>query len=737
MKRTIFELIGTEYSQKFDEKLDALQELLLQSSPIDLLSVVALSSALTQTKTELELKPGSFLMGDYELVHALLLRHSLDSFAHRILLPREIQRVHDLADDVSRAFHMRRLQRLKENLDQREVSRLYVLEQARGATQVVRNWAYPPQMLRIVTALFQPLEGDIRERVGVSPVAGLQMMVSLVSRIEDRMNHHLNRLRSAMRGGTLTSMVRRYYAAFPDLEGSPEDLLDLLRRQKTGKQGAKQLLLSHACLRLVDVFTVTFDDFLQSLPEGDYESGLATLLDRWSYNFGDLAEVEPESLFLNNPIWARPLIRLPTGAYFFPNPGMLYSFCLEIMEGLIGAEAGIETTYRKRRAAYLEEEIASLVAKAFPGAKIQQGTRWTNEKGETFENDLLVVIDEYALVIEAKSGRFTSPARRGAESRMERDIRRLVVEPALQAGRFIRFLRSSDHVQNPQLRHLGVDFTKLRHFVPLTVTLEHLGTLATHWPTLRSAGFVTDEASPAPVLSVGDLELVLEILPNISTRLHYLRRRLEFEQHMNYAGDEMDLLAFYLETGFNLGADEYSQEYSLHLTGMSARRIDPYYMDREDHNTSRPAPRTTKWWQELLWRIEARRPPGWTYIGTKLLNVAPADQVRFERSFNKVKSIVSTRWKQAKHRNYVGFVTGPPERRDAFVAIAYRSRTRDDRNELIRNAAADVMESGGCTEVLAIGLDVEDAVGPYSFLGLLRRGDTARETTGSVEFEQP
>jgi hypothetical protein len=79
----------------------------------------------------------------------------------------------------------------------------------------------------------------------------------------------------------------------------------------------------------------------------------------------------------------------------------------------------------------------------------------------------------------------------------------------------------------------------------------------------------------APCMLLADLEIVFDILELTALKIHYLKRRSELEANMNYMADEMDLLGFYLLTGFNIGEAEFSNN-RFQLTGMS-KNIDDYY----------------------------------------------------------------------------------------------------------------------------------------------------------------
>jgi integrase len=85
-----------------------------------------------------------------------------------------------------------------------------------------------------------------------------------------------------------------------------------------------------------------------------------------SLGFGALKAIDPEHLFMGNPVWQRPLIRIADGVYFCPVPGMMLSFPLEIVETLLGDSEALTRGYEKRRAVFLEQETARLLDVAFP-----------------------------------------------------------------------------------------------------------------------------------------------------------------------------------------------------------------------------------------------------------------------------------------------------------------------------------------------------------------------------------
>ena len=146
------------------------------------------------------------------------------------------------------------------------------------------------------------------------------------------------------------------------------------------------------------------------------------------------------------------------------------------MEAIIKPHAKIYKKYEERRGKFLEQEIYQLFQKAFPSAKLYQGSEWfdpTTKK--TFETDLLVLLDSHLLIVEAKSGRVTEATKRGAFESLKKIVKKLMVEPSIQSKRFSDYL-----IKNPGLHQLKtrkgelneVDCSKVREVVRLSITLE-------------------------------------------------------------------------------------------------------------------------------------------------------------------------------------------------------------------------------------------------------------------------
>lgn len=700
---------GETAVKNFDKLLPELVAAVERANPVHLLSVVAMGWAYTPARVGSEFEPGAFLQAHYEIIHALTLRSPRQTDRESILSGSEMKRVQDLTVLASSAFHLRRLGDLADAEGVAESRRLYLIEQARASTHVTRNWAYPHQMLRITRELFAPLDRYFAEKWGVTATGLIDMLLHVIALIERRVNASRARLRPAIQARSPEGMARRFIESFPGA-GSAAELAMLIKPMPV--ELARRELVNYASVGFYENFTLTLDDWLAGYPaEEPARARVAAVLDQWSVSFGDLADLKPEHVFLGNPVWRRPVIRLDGDHYFVPHAGLLSTFMFDLLKGLVESDKPLIKRYEQRRAEFLEDAVADLFARAFPDAPAWRGSMWRDESGGQGENDLLVVVDRVALIVEAKSGHFRPKARRGGGESLKDDLIKLRAEPALQAARFAELLRT----RGPRLTlrtKAGppneIDVSEVTLFVPLSVVLDQLGPMATQWMTLRTAGYVTEEAPFAPTMTLGELEVIFHTLLRTTEKLHYLARRVAMEQRVNYYADEMDLLAFYLQTGFNIGPDELNPGLVLNLNGFSNESIDPYYGRRSiDASLPRPRRRMTRWWGELLDRVEAQRPQMWSLLGIELLNAGEAEQQELERQLTRIRKDLR-RGGLTPGCEPMGVLRDDPAHQRAAVAvIAYRSSDQDQRGRLITAAAAAAAAASASDHAVVIGVDAD------------------------------
>lgn len=715
--------IGEEHNVKYEESFASLQEEILKYDPVYLLSVNSFYSTF-DSDSRIPMPPSGRRIFQYhlELLQGLILRNERKAYASDFAPPQGIYSIRKLLHECSSSFPMRRYVDLDPSMSEEERHRMLVLENVRSHTQSLRNWGYPQQVKRILTDLFAPIDDAVEKETGVRLQSLIGMWFDVSILLITRVQSHLDKLGPIVGAKSIKEAVEIYWRAVPQTSSKPEDMIAFLKKQGSSLEQTRYFLLSYSDRWLPDVYTLSFKNFFDAYPTSVAEDALKNILDKWTFSFGDLAGENPEHFFLGNPIWRRPLIRLEGDSYFMPVPGMFLSFALELMEDVIRTVPNLPAKYERRRAKFLEDEIERLFASAFPSAKVYRGSLWHEPNTrKDFENDLLVLIDSYQIIVEAKSGKVSDPARRGATSRLEKEIKELIVDPSLQAKRFADYLQGNRGKH--RFRTLSgtvneVDNNLCYETVRLNVTLDILANVQARWTDLRSAGFIPEGADLGVTLSLPDLELVFELFDTACEKIHYLARRAEFERNAHYMADETDLLAFYIDNGFNVGEAEYDGT-PLVIYGIS-ENLNPYFMKVwTGGSAQKPGRPYTKWWRRILARIEQQPIARWSEIGYMLLNLSYEEQEFFEKEFRRVQRKVKSERRASDQGNAYVLLSGAEQRRNAVIGLAYKGATKEQRYNMIAEAALPAFQKEPINRALVIGVNVERVISddyPYGVL---------------------
>lgn len=711
--------LRAELEREFAEAFGKLQSYILKSNPLHLLSSFAVYGlAVLEGRGWQREQPHGISQHHVELLQALLLRHENADFEGRSVLPRDFEEVSDLLGRAAGAFHLRRLREPDATSSLEERARARVVELVRVHTQVVRNWGYLEQVADTVRELFEPLEDDIERVMGVRIEHLIEMCKGIAREAERRINEHFHRTRPILKTRTISGAADCFLRSFPDAD-SRENLLRWAEDDQASLTDFQWMLICLTDTLLPDVLTFAVRDFVDAYPVVIQEDRIVKVLERWSLGPGELAKHEPEHLFMRNPVWFRPLIPVQDGTYFWPILGLFHSFCLEMMLGLIEDDEGLRRRYEKRRAVFLEDKTEDLFRRAFTRSQVYRGSEWHDPvSGKTFENDLLVLIDSHLIIIEAKSGRVTWKALRGEVAQLTWAVKKLIVAPSEQSERFEQFLRTNrcvHHFPTKRGEVNEVDGTNVRTVLRMSVTLELMANLILRTPLLQEAGLIPHAAEPAPTFMLSDLENVFQVLESACEKIHYITRRAEFERNADYAGTELDLLGFYLETGFNIGEAEFDG--SRFILDAFASKVEPYLIRKwEGEQVAKPRTNLTPFWRDLLVRIAERRMANWTECSCMLLNVSRGGQRKLQKGLSRIRRFVRNHRDRQLDRNICILVEGPPQRRTAIAGVAYSEETYGQRKDTINFAARRAMEQAGTDRAVVIARNVDREDYPYGIL---------------------
>jgi hypothetical protein len=616
----------------------------------------------------------------------------------------------------------RRLLAIPEGVSTDEAIHQYRLRtEMMSHTTAVRNWAYNHQMRRITTDLMGLVATEFEAIHGVDPSAVVHMLHRLGEVVTDRLNAHIDKIRMWGRKRNHREMVAAYAKAYPEkVPMTPEEADMLWERAGRDVSQVAGMLFAHSDLGLHEIYSFMVDEAAAHYGDVSKRDAIGRLLSRLSYGFEDLRDHPKEYLILDNPVHRKPFIKLPEDAFFSAIHGVIPHFALLMMETLIADEEQLRILYATRKAKYLEHSMEQLFRAHFPNASLLAGGEWVDpHTGVIYENDLLVVIDRFAIIVEGKSGTVTPPARRGAPDRLFETLRALIEEPSAQAHRLLTHLKAATApvtLTNEAGATITVDPAVVKYHIPLAVTLEQLGTISSNLKALREAAVITKPMEElALCLNLSDLEIVLELLDSEAERIHYFARRREFERHVDYLGDELDLLGFYLDTGFNIGQDEYAGEIGLMLL-LKSKELDPYVVGHsEGRDIEKPTLAMTRWWRDLLSVLGVKRFRGWLEASYVLLNMAKVDQEKLENGFRELVDTIRDGKVDQPH-NWVTCVTGPTERRFMVAVYPYTTDEKELRNNIMNQIIND-KEAGTLRGAVVIGVNLKRMDYPYSVFG--------------------
>lgn len=600
--------------------------------------------------------------------------------------------------------------------------------QIRGDTQMVRGEFHPHQTDRYLRALFTRFDSHFEQVHGVAATTLLDLQGGLLSLVERKIGawrRSVSRVRREHKAAkALKVWAKEFGGDDPDAMASIQAKAAAMR---VAPEHLPAFLVEEACLLLRDVYAFDLHDVDALLPEGVDRSAVERALETWSLAFGELANADPAHFYLANPVWTRPFIRRGEGRYLWPSPGTMIAFSFDMFETLIDADKALKTAYETARAKLLEAELGRLLRAAFPGAYVFTGLKWTgDDDGKTYETDAAVVIDKTLLIFEAKAGRVSATARRGADARLKREVAKLMADPAEQSSRLERQLRSRPgvHVMSANEGEARIDPLKVDTIIRYNITLNILGALSSRWPDLVEAGLIAADLPYTPTMSVADLDVVIELLEGPAEVVHYLRRRAAFEQNADYVADEYDLVAFYLDTGFDIGIIEYDGTH-LGIYGMSAL-LDEWFSRRApgQQPPKKPRPKRTRLWRELLRQLETRRPPGWIEMSHRLLDVDFEVQSALEQAMPQMRRQIQRSRKPVDMQT--ANVSNPtiPRRSPAVFAV-YKATSRSERDDLILFAGAEWVEKADTEDCLVVGFNVNEPADGYSEIGIVTRPSEA------------
>jgi len=556
---TVLQQTGIAASLRYRELLNEAISLIRASEPYQLLSTLA-SHGLTvgisdDGRQRRLISDEDFGQQHVELVHALSLSIGASNFKGGILDPSDVQRLFDILPELGNTYSLHRLASTDDSGSDQDKSIKLLQEYLRLHTQSIRNWGFMSDVIAIISDLLAPLDSRFEATTGIAGTALVEAFRMLVAEIESSLDQWRKELSQAFAQKSISGMIKTYLASTQDPAEQERGVSDYITTNNLSKMQVKVLILQHRSLMLVEVFSIASKELAARL--NLMPPAIEKVFDSLSLSFGDLSHLHGDDkiayIFLDNPAWTKPLIKMGDGNYFCPTPQMFFSFIFPILGNICSADTGLKTAYEDRRSEFLEDRVAALFREALPGSTVISGFKWL-EGNDEYENDLIIQFDSTVILVEAKSGSVSWPALRGAPERAKRHVKELLYEPSRQSERLAAHLEEcigrADNSQSP-VASIPLDTNRISRIIRLSVTLEDFATLQSNLQLVKQTGWIPEEHELAPCITLADLRIVVDILVSPCRILHYLIVRSEIERRFSYTGDELDILGLYLSSKIN------------------------------------------------------------------------------------------------------------------------------------------------------------------------------------------
>jgi hypothetical protein len=444
-------------------------------------------------------------------------------------------------------------------------------------------------------------------------------------------------------------------------------------------------------------------------------------LREFSICLGDLDGQNIEFLFLDNPIWKKPIIRIGE-SFHNANPNTFFSHIKLCIEDRLRKIADKEVS--DQRSDYLESEIFKLIQARIPDAWAQQNFKW-KEGGTQYENDLVAIIDSHLLIFECKSHKIHEAASRGAPKKIENTIDDIITDSAIQSWRLKNKLLNiiSGIDADKQFEELlPKPINEIYKITRVSLTLDDFILTSADYADLITTGWIPPEFKPCPNISISDFQLLIDVLENPIHLIHYFERRSEISENSIMQGDEMDFLGLYLQTLLNHDNIPIFDYGKININGMSSHVLK--YFESADAGVSlkKPSPLISKLFEGIIHQLTQKKSPRWTEIGCLLCGFLPNDQIKIEKKIAELVKIVRKTWRNETHKNSLCYV--PPQYGNkGFCYVICTDETWKNRYSYIESAKNIVFETERVEICIVAVKNIDKIDTAYDYLQVSSRSD--------------
>jgi hypothetical protein len=328
------------------------------------------------------------------------------------------------------------------------------------------------------------------------------------------------------------------------------------------------------------------------------------------------------------PARVRPAVKLDDGYYATDVAFIRDSAYRAIQWGLRERLPDYRQAWNTNQQRMSEDAFELICSSQLRGAQVFKEVYYQHpETGRWVENDVLVLIDDVLIQLEAKAGAMPMHNPATNFTNHVRGVKQLVTAAYEQSKRFFEYAASAERVPLFRLNEgnyeevLRLRLADYRVCIPVGLTVESFAPFSTMCKELPGIEPILGK-HPFVSLSIDDLFVVTKVLPGAGEFFHYLSVRQQaagIRRAMVF--DELDHLGFYIKKNrFDWDLIELKRGGDELLTTGYSDVIDRYFVD--DSWADRPRPRQDgpqEFWS-LCQALDEARKPGWLAAQACLLD---------------------------------------------------------------------------------------------------------------------
>jgi len=444
-----------------------------------------------------------------------------------------------------------------------------LLMSAKIESLYVRGDAYPHQFLEYATELYSQHDPWFKSNLGFTIGEAIRIARAVPVELSRRVNLSLKKAR------TDAPQRAEEFSRAPEAAGLSRQELE------TGVAcylhfGSARQLLSFTVEELAEVSRVDINVCKAFLKRMSQPFGYRNPL--FPNTFADATEAAWDY----NCVDERPFLELASTYWLFTNsmlPSVLYyTFFFDLM-----ADGPYRPAFEASRGAFVESKVKDYAGRVFSKEAVLLNPTYPN--GDEF-SDVAVLYDGKVLIFQCKAKGFARSARIGEDfARLRADMQagiRAAFDQAVRARNYIRGTETA--VIRTEGSELHIDTKQITDIYLINVTLMPFHALATRFENIEDALGLFPEREYPLSMSLGNLDIITQLLDSPATFLHYLNRRLTTEKTaFDLKADELGLLGFYLAQGMHFDSEEFQGMTAVGLSGFS-EEIDEYVHRKYDEH---------------------------------------------------------------------------------------------------------------------------------------------------------